>query len=57
VPSVFSVVDFRIFLHWRVDFSLKTNQTTLEFRFPPQAVHDLKDGDHISVDMAYSKGS
>lgn len=36
---------------------LKTNQTTLEFRFPPQAVHDLKDGDHISVDMAYSKGS
>ena len=36
---------------------VKTAETTLELMFPPQAVRNLKQGDAVTVNMAFSKGS
>lgn len=36
---------------------VKTDETTLVLRFPPQAVRDLKNGDKIVIDLAYSKAT
>ncbi len=36
---------------------VKTDQVTLELYFPPEMVRDLKEGDRITVDLAFSKGA
>lgn len=36
---------------------LQTDQATLQLPFPPQTVHNLKTGDPITIDLAFSKGA
>ena len=36
---------------------VRTDQATLQLYFPPQALRGLKEGDRITVDLGFSKGS
>jgi len=36
---------------------VKTDQATLQLYFPPQALRGLREGDRITVDLGFSKGS
>ena len=36
---------------------VKCGQTPLDLRFPPQVLQELKEGDEVAIDLAFSKGS
>jgi hypothetical protein len=50
MPGIVSKVD-----HEKGWLHVKSGEHTLELYFPPQMVRDLKTGDRITVDLAFSK--